>query len=61
MKAHDPEIRDVLLYVLGTKTVEELADVTRREGLKKELLAAVQKAFPDAGVLRVYFPQFVIQ
>jgi flagellar FliL protein len=61
MKAHDPEVRDVLLYVLGTKTVEELADVTRREALKKELLVALQKQFPETGVLRIYFPQFVIQ
>ena len=61
MKIHDPEIRDVLLALLGAKTVEELADVTKREGLKKEMLAAVQKLFPDAGVTRVYFPQFVIQ
>ena len=61
MKIHDPEIRDVLLNVLGTKTVEELADVTKREGLKKEMLAAIAKLFPDAGVTQVYFPQFVIQ
>ncbi len=61
LKAHDPEVRDVLLYVLGTKTVEELADVTKRESLKQEILAALKKQFPDAGVSRVYFPQFVIQ
>ena len=61
LKAHDPEVRDVLLYVLGTKTVEELADVTKREGLKVEMLAALKKQFPDAGISRVYFPQFVIQ
>jgi flagellar protein FliL len=61
LKIHDPEVRDVLLAVLGAKTVEELADVTQREALKKEMLAAVQKLFPDAGIKRVYFPQFVIQ
>jgi flagellar protein FliL len=61
MKLHDPEIRDVLLNVLGTKTVEELADVTKRDPLKKELIAAIQRLFPDAGVTHVYFPQFVIQ
>ena len=61
IKAHDAEVRDVLLTVLGHKTVEELTDVNQREGLKKEMIAALAPLFPGTLISRVYFPQFVIQ
>ena len=60
MKARDAELRDVVLVTLGSKTVEELADMAARESLKTELRAAAEKVFKK-GVKRVYFPQFVIQ
>ncbi|HET8654000.1 MAG TPA: flagellar basal body-associated FliL family protein [Longimicrobiaceae bacterium] len=61
MQARDAEIRDAVLGVLGTKSVEELADVSRRDTLKAQMLAAVAKLFPAGAVKRVYLPQFVIQ
>jgi flagellar FliL protein len=60
MKARDAELRDVVLVTLGSKTVEELADMSAREALRNELRAATVKTFKK-GVKRVYFPQFVIQ
>ena len=60
MKARDAELRDVVLVTLGSKTVEELADMGTRDALKTELRAAAEKVFKK-GVKRVYFPQFVIQ
>jgi flagellar FliL protein len=61
MQTRDAEIRDAVLGVLGTKTVEELADVSQRDSLKAQMLAAVAKLFPAGAIKRVYLPQFVIQ
>lgn len=61
LAARDAELRDVLLDVLGNKTVEELADVSRREALKEEIRAAAQPLLPGGQVHRVYLPLYVIQ
>ena len=61
MKDHEAEVRDHILALLGKKTVEELTDIGQREGMKTEVLAAVTPLFPKGAVLKVFFPQFVIQ
>jgi flagellar FliL protein len=61
-KRRDPEVRDVLLRVLGTKTVDGLTDVTAREALKQELKDSAATVFRRKGaVRRLYLPQFVVQ
>jgi flagellar FliL protein len=54
-------VRDHILAMLGKKTVEQLSDITLRESMKQEVLAAVATLFPKDGVRRVFFAQFVIQ
>ena len=61
MKARDAEVRDVLLALIGHKTVDELTDVSKREDMKKEILASMAPLFPAGAIKRVYLPQFVIQ
>jgi flagellar FliL protein len=61
MKDHEAEVRDHILGLLGKKTVDELTDMARREGLKKEVIDAVAPLFPKGAVKKVFFPQFVIQ
>jgi flagellar FliL protein len=61
MKARDAETRDVVLRVLGSKTVEQLADMRFREQLKAELMDSLGAMFKKGSVRRIYFPQFVIQ
>lgn len=61
MTARDAEIRDLILSTLGRKTVDELSDVTTRDAIKAELIAAVQERFGKTSVKQLYFPQFVIQ
>jgi flagellar FliL protein len=61
MKDHDAEVRDHILAMLGKKTVEQLSDITLRETMKQEVLAAVSTLFPKDGVRKVFFAQFVIQ
>jgi flagellar FliL protein len=61
MKARDAELRDAVLVSLGSKTVEHLADMTKRDSIKVDLTKAAAKLFKKGAVKRIYFPQFVIQ
>jgi flagellar FliL protein len=61
MKDHEAEVRDRILELLGKKTVDELTDPSLRDGIKKQVLEAVIPIFPQGTVLKVFFPQFVIQ
>lgn len=61
LQARDPELRDVVIRILGAKGVDQLADITRRDSLKSELRTALVERFGKKSVLDVYFPQFVIQ
>ncbi len=48
MKARDAEVRDAVLHVLGSKTVDELADIAARDSLKLELRVGDQPRFRAA-------------
>ena len=61
MKDHEAEVRDHILALLGKKTVDELTDMSQREGLKQEVIDAVAPLFPKGAIRHVFFPQFVIQ
>jgi hypothetical protein len=41
--------------------VEELTDVSKREEMKKEMIAGLTPLFPAGSIKREYLPQFVIQ
>lgn len=58
---HDVELRDALIIVLGAKTTDELADISLRPMLVRELGAAIAAIVGPGIVHRVYIPQFVIQ
>jgi flagellar FliL protein len=55
------EARDVVLAVLGSKHVEDLAEIANRDRIKVELKAALDSLFGPGVVRKIYFPQFVIQ
>ncbi|MBL0938518.1 MAG: flagellar basal body-associated FliL family protein [Gemmatimonadaceae bacterium] len=60
-KNRDAELRDIILTALGTKSVDELTDISYRDGFKKELQTAVTARFGKNSVKSLYFPQFVVQ
>lgn len=60
-KTRDAELRDIILTALGTKTVEDLTDITHREAFKTELQTAINARFGKKAVKSLYFPQFVVQ
>ena len=62
MNGRDAELRDAVLRVLGERTVDQLADMSLREGIKKEVIDSLNSRLQSKNaVKRVYFPQFVIQ
>jgi flagellar FliL protein len=61
LEERDPELRDTMLSVLGSKTIEEITDPGARERLKGELLTALQALHIGGAVLQVHIPQFVVQ
>ena len=61
MKDRDAELRDILLKVLGAKTVPQLSDMAARSTLKAELRAQAGRLFGEKTITDVFFPQFVIQ
>ena len=61
MTTRDAELRDIILTSLGTKTVDQLTDISTREGIKVELMTAISGRFGKNTVKRLYFPQFVVQ
>ncbi len=64
-KARDAEVRDLVLRVVGSKSVEDLADMRRRDSLRLEMADSLATLVPKAGrrkaIARIFFPQFVIQ
>jgi flagellar protein FliL len=59
--ARDAEIRDTLLHVLGSKTVQQLSDLTQREQMKEEMRAAAETVIQPGKIRRIFLPQFVLQ
>lgn len=61
LKTHDAEARDIVLRIFGTRRVDELAEIRMRDGLKREIMTAIDSLLGTRIVKGVYFPQFVIQ
>lgn len=61
LKLRDAEIRDRIVDLLSGRTIDELADPSRREALKTDLATAIGALFEKGVVTRVLLPQFVIQ
>ncbi len=59
--AREAEIRDAILHVLGTKTIEQLTEIPARELLKTEIKDVIDGIMGPKTVIGVFFPQFVIQ
>jgi len=57
----DAQIKDCLIQILGSKTVDELAAVGSRERVRQEIRARIEEILPEPGLDAVYFVNFVLQ
>jgi flagellar FliL protein len=60
-KSRDAELRDTILRLFGSKTVEQVAEARLRDGLRAELQDTLSAMVPNGALRKIYFPQFVIQ
>lgn len=61
IKTKDVVVRDTVLKVLGVRTIDELADINRRNELKSQIRDAINGVLSEGEVSRMYFTQFVLQ
>ncbi len=61
IEKHDPQIKDFLIRILGSRTVAELADVRTREQLREEIRSAAEEILGAGSIKAVYFVNFVLQ
>lgn len=54
-------LRDAILILLTTKTLQEIQDLQGKNQLREQILAAVGKIVPPSKVTKVYFTDFVVQ
>jgi len=54
-------IRDIIISILSSKTVEEISTPKGKEKLKEQIVDQINKYLEDGEVKRVYFTNFVIQ
>jgi len=54
-------IRDIIISILSSKTVEEISTPKGKEKLKEEIINQINKYLEDGEIKRVYFTNFVIQ
>jgi flagellar protein FliL len=61
LKERDPEVRDVLLHLLSSRTVDQLSNLASRDSLKEDIRIAVEGVIGENSVAKVFVPQFVLQ
>ncbi len=54
-------IRDAILVVLTSKTLQDIQDIQGKNQLRDEILTAVSKIVAQGKVTKIYFTDFVIQ
>jgi flagellar FliL protein len=54
-------LRDAILILLTTKTMQEIQDLQGKNTLREQILGAVNKIVPPGKVTKVYFTDFVVQ
>ncbi len=61
LEGKKPRIRDIIIRVLSSKTVEEISTPKGKDKLKQELITQLNSVLLDGQVVRLYFTEFVIQ
>ena len=61
IEAKSIQIKDRLISVISSKTLEDIDGLEAQENLRKEIKDAVDVVLKVEGVLQVYFTEFVVQ
>lgn len=60
-KARQPQIRDALITILGSKNIEQLTDMKQKEIARLQIKRRVEQLLDTDELTAVYFTDFVIQ
>lgn len=58
---HNPQIRDTILLLLSSQTLDEVNTMEGKLELKQAILSRMKQILGDGVVRRVYFTEFVVQ
>lgn len=61
IEARQAPLRDAILVLLTTKTLQDVQDLQGKNQLRDEIMVAVNKILPPGKVNKVYFTDFVVQ
>lgn len=61
LEQRDLEVRDAVINLFGSETIENLSEVSMREAVKDAVRERVEQLIGRNTIGRIYFPQFVIQ
>jgi flagellar protein FliL len=56
-----PQLKDSILMLLTSKTMDEVKDVAGKSRLKQEIMSSACRILPRGKVTKVFFTDFVIQ
>ncbi|MGA7144669.1 MAG: flagellar basal body-associated protein FliL [Desulfobacterales bacterium] len=59
--SHNPQLRDSILLLLSSQTLEEINTMDGKLALKQELLSRMKQILGNGVVRRIYFTEFVVQ
>jgi flagellar protein FliL len=61
LKLRQPQLRDVVLLLLSSKTLEEIQGTEGKIILRRELILRINQALQKGKIRNLYFTEFVIQ
>jgi len=56
-----PVLRDIIIRILSSKSLEEISTVKGKETLKEQIVSELNKRTKDGKIKNVYFVDFVVQ
>jgi len=56
-----PQVKDAILMLLTSKTMDEVKDIAGKNRLKQEIMSSACRILPKGRVTKVFFTDFVIQ
>ncbi|BDV41458.1 flagellar basal body protein FliL [Geotalea uraniireducens] len=61
IEARQAPLRDAILVLLTTKTLQDIQDLQGKNQLRDEIMTAANKILPPGTINKVYFTDFVVQ
>ena len=61
LESRQAQLRDAILVMLTTKTLQDIQDLQGKNQLRDEILTAVNRIIQPTRVLKVFFTDFVVQ